>query len=111
MSKQEKSNSKFFTNHITNTLFDKFKGIIEGMFGLHSFHAVVVYFHSSGHKIRSEFDKGVNPPMIQILILIRKITNPSILQPLQPKICIMALEAKIAPMAFARYNLTLPKSH
>ena len=63
------SNSKFFTNHITNTLFDKFKGIIERMSNLHSFHAVVGYFRSSGYfKIRSEFEKGDNPPKIQILI-------------------------------------------
>lgn len=63
------SNSKFFTNHITNTLFDKFKGIIEGMSNLHSFHAVVGYFRSSGYfKIRSEFEKCTNPPKIQILI-------------------------------------------
>jgi superfamily II DNA/RNA helicase len=62
-------NSKFFTNHITNTLFYKFKGIIEGMSNLHSFHAVVGYFRSSGYfKIRSEFEKGDNPPKIQILI-------------------------------------------
>lgn len=63
------ASSKFFTNHITNTLFDKFKGIIEGMSGLHSFHAVVGYFRSSGYfKIRSEFEKGGNAPKIQILI-------------------------------------------
>lgn len=72
------NNSRFFTNHITNTLFDKFKGIIEGMSGLHSFHAVVGYFRSSVHKIRSEFEKDVNPHITQILILIREITNISI---------------------------------
>ena len=47
--------SKFFTNHSGNTLFDKFKGIREGMISLHSFHAVVGYFRSSGYfKIRQE---------------------------------------------------------
>ncbi len=61
--------TKFFTNHITNTLFDKFKGIIEGMSNLHSFQAVVGYFRSSGYfKVRSEFEKVDNPPKIQILI-------------------------------------------
>lgn len=61
--------SKFFTNHITNTLFDKFRGIIDEMTNLHSFHAVVGYFRSSGYfKIRSEFANGRNPPKIQILV-------------------------------------------
>ncbi|MFR9542340.1 MAG: helicase-related protein [Rikenellaceae bacterium] len=61
--------SKFFTNDITNTLFDKFKGIIEGMHNLHSFHAVVGYFRSSGYfKIRKELCALENPPKIQILI-------------------------------------------
>lgn len=62
-------NSKFFTNHINNTLFDKFKGIIDEMTNLHSFHAVVGYFRSSGYfKIRSEFEKEGNPPKMQILV-------------------------------------------
>lgn len=69
MSKQSSNNSKFFTNHNSNSLFDKFKGIIQGMSNLHSFHAVVGYFRSSGYfKIRSEFERGGNPPKIQILI-------------------------------------------
>ena len=63
------SSSKFFTNQTDNTLFDKFKGIIEGMSNLHSFHAVVGYFRSSGYfKIRQAFENGGNPPKIQILI-------------------------------------------
>ncbi|MEG1860684.1 MAG: hypothetical protein RR206_03200, partial [Bacteroidaceae bacterium] len=33
------SNSKFFTNQITNTPFDKFKGIIEGMSEKHTPHS------------------------------------------------------------------------
>lgn len=41
--------SKFFTNDLTNTLFDKFSGILTEMQGLHSFHAVVGYFRSSGY--------------------------------------------------------------
>jgi superfamily II DNA or RNA helicase len=63
-------NSKFFTNHdISNTLFDKFKGVIEGMANLHSFYAVVGYFRSSGYfKIRKEFEMLKNPPKIQILV-------------------------------------------
>lgn len=59
-------NTKFFTNHITNTLFDNIKDIIEGIY---NFHAVVGYFRSSGYfKIRSEFEKCATPPKIQILI-------------------------------------------
>jgi superfamily II DNA or RNA helicase len=62
-------NSKFFTNEQGNSLFDKFKGIIEDMAGLHSFHAVVGYFRSSGYfKIRKEFETMENPPKIQILV-------------------------------------------
>ncbi len=62
-------NSKFFTNKIDSTLFDKFKGIIEGMSTLHTFNAVVGYFRSSGYfKIRKELCTMENPPKIQILI-------------------------------------------
>ncbi|MCD7972903.1 MAG: DEAD/DEAH box helicase family protein [Candidatus Azobacteroides sp.] len=58
--------SKFFTNHIGNTLFDKFKGIREGMTSLHSFQAVVGYFRSSGYfKIRQELG---DIEKIQILV-------------------------------------------
>lgn len=61
--------SNFFTNHLNNTLFGKFKGIIEHMNNLHSFHAVVGYFRSSGYfKIRKEFENMPNPPKIKILI-------------------------------------------
>lgn len=60
------ADSKFFTNHIGNTLFEKFKGIREGMTSLHSFHAVVGYFRSSGYfKIRQELR---DIQKIQILI-------------------------------------------
>ena len=41
--------SHFFTNNNQNTLFDKFKGILEHMKDLHAFHAVVGYFRSSGY--------------------------------------------------------------
>lgn len=62
-------NSKFFTNNTANTLFDKFKGIINGMVNLHSFNAVVGYFRSSGYfKLRAEFEKMEVPPKIKILI-------------------------------------------
>ncbi len=67
--RREVVHSKFFTNHITNTLFDKFKGIIERMQNLHSFHAVVGYFRSSGYfALRREFATMETPPKIQILI-------------------------------------------
>ncbi len=63
------ANSKFFTNSIANTLFDQFKGIIEDMHNLHSFHAVVGYFRSSSYfKIRKELCALQNSPKIQILI-------------------------------------------
>jgi superfamily II DNA/RNA helicase/HKD family nuclease len=41
--------TKFFTNTHDRTLFDKFKGIVEGMPNLHAFYAVVGYFRSSGY--------------------------------------------------------------
>lgn len=41
--------SHFFTNNNDNTLFDKFKGILEHMKDLYAFHAVVGYFRSSGY--------------------------------------------------------------
>lgn len=47
--------TKFFNNNHGNTLFEKFKGIAEGMPNLHSFLAVVGYFRSSGYfKLRKE---------------------------------------------------------
>lgn len=36
------ADSKFFTNQISNTLFDKFKGIREGMTSRYSFHAAIL---------------------------------------------------------------------
>ena len=41
--------TKFFNNTINNTLFNKFKGIADGMPNFHSFLAVVGYFRSSGY--------------------------------------------------------------
>lgn len=63
-------NTRFFTNkEATQTLFDKFKGIIEGMNNLHSFHAVVGYFRSSGYfKLRKEFEAADKLQKIQILV-------------------------------------------
>jgi len=58
--------SKFFTNQTNNTLFDKFKGIAEGMANFYSFHAVVGFFRSSGYfKLRDEL---INVSKIQILV-------------------------------------------
>lgn len=58
--------TKFFNNTSENTLFDKMAGIRANMPTLHSFHAVVGYFRSSGYfKVREvlgEIDK------IQILV-------------------------------------------
>lgn len=50
--------TKFFNNTLGNTLFDKFKGIVDGMPNLHSFLAVVGYFRSSGYfRLRKELEK------------------------------------------------------
>lgn len=62
--------SKFFTNrNISNSLFEKFKGVINGMSDLHSFNAVVGYFRSSGYfKIREEIQKSGKLPTIKIMV-------------------------------------------
>ena len=58
--------TKFFNNEHGNTLFEKIKGIAEGMKNLHSFLAVVGYFRSSGYfKLRKELG---NIPEIKILV-------------------------------------------
>ena len=58
--------SKFFTNQSENTLFDKFRGIANGMANFQSFHAVVGFFRSSGYfKLREELK---NVSKIQILV-------------------------------------------
>ena len=87
--------SKFFTNHIGNTLFDKFKGIREGMTSLHSFHAVVGYFRSSGYfKIRQELG---DIKKIQILVGINidnifRNHNKSLIFMANDKVCDEAME-------------------
>ena len=69
MGKRGNGSSKFFTNHDSYTLFDKFKGIIEGMHDLHHFSAVVGYFRSSGYfRLRREFSRLSQQPKIQILV-------------------------------------------
>ena len=59
--------SKFFTNVAGNTLFEKFKGIAEGMAAnFYAFQAVVGYFRSSGYfRLRKEL---VAAEKIQILV-------------------------------------------
>ncbi len=58
--------TKFFNNNMGNTLFDKFKGVAEGMQNFHSFLAVVGYFRSSGYfKLRKEL---TNVQEIKILV-------------------------------------------
>ena len=58
--------SKFFNNNPENTLFDKFKGIAEGMPNFYTFLAVVGYFRSSGYfKLRKELS---NVQEIKILV-------------------------------------------
>lgn len=58
--------TKFFNNTINNTLFNKFKGIADGMPNFHSFLAVVGYFRSSGYfKLRKEL---ANVQDIKILV-------------------------------------------
>ncbi len=58
--------SKFFTNDIGNTLYDKFRGILTEMQGLHSFHAVVGFFRSSGYFALREQLSGLDK--VQILV-------------------------------------------
>ena len=58
--------SKFFTNKLDNTLFDKFKGISKSMTDFCNFHAVVGFFRSSGYfKLRKELEQCKK---IQILV-------------------------------------------
>ncbi|MFI3296962.1 MAG: hypothetical protein R3Y59_04965 [bacterium] len=95
------SSSKFFTNHETNTLFDKFKGIIGGMQNLHSFHAVVGYFRSSGYfKIRKEFCELENPPKIQILV---GINIDNVYREHNKKLLFLANE-KVSKAAYEKYR-------
>lgn len=58
--------TKFFNNTENNTLYDKFKGIADGMPNFDSFLAVVGYFRSSGYfKLRKELKHVKN---IKILV-------------------------------------------
>jgi superfamily II DNA/RNA helicase len=58
--------SKFFTNESDNSVFDKFKGIIENMNNLYALHAVVGYFRSSGYFALQPFLKDIKE--IKILV-------------------------------------------
>ena len=58
--------SKFFTNESANSVFDKFKGIIENMNNLYALHAVVGYFRSSGYFALQPFLKNIKE--IKILV-------------------------------------------
>ncbi|MBQ9254717.1 MAG: helicase [Bacteroidales bacterium] len=78
--------SKFFTNEPNNTLFDKFKGIINNMQSFSIFQAVVGYFRTSGYfKLREEIASATK---IQILVGIEidKLYYKSIInnEPYQP---------------------------
>lgn len=58
--------TKFFTNTNERNLFDKFKGIIENMKDLYSFHAVVGYFRSSGYFALQPYLKDIKE--VKILV-------------------------------------------
>ena len=58
--------SKFFTNTDENTVFHKFKGILENMKDIYAFHAVVGYFRSSGYFALQPYLKDIKD--IKILV-------------------------------------------
>ena len=58
--------TKFFTNSQERNLFDKFKGVLDKMKDLHSFHAVVGYFRSSGYFALQPYLKNVKD--VKILV-------------------------------------------
>ncbi|MCZ8168619.1 MAG: helicase-related protein [Flavobacterium sp.] len=58
--------TKFFTNSHERNLFEKFKGLFDKMKDLHSFHAVVGYFRSSGYFALQPYLKNVKD--IKILV-------------------------------------------
>ena len=58
--------TKFFTNNEENTVFHKFKGILEHMKNVYAFHAVVGYFRSSGYFALQEYLKDIKD--IKILV-------------------------------------------
>lgn len=61
-----KMSTKFFNNTASNTLFDKFSGILEHMQSVYAFHAVVGYFRSSGYFALQPYLKDIKE--IKILI-------------------------------------------
>ncbi len=58
--------TKFFTNTNENTVFQKFKGILENMKDIYAFHAVVGYFRSSGYFALQPYLNGIKD--IKILV-------------------------------------------
>ena len=58
--------TKFFTNNEDNTVFQKFKGILENMKDVYAFHAVAGYFRSSGYFALQEYLKDIKD--IKILV-------------------------------------------
>lgn len=58
--------TKFFTNADSNTVFEKFKGILESMKDIYAFHAVVGYFRSSGYFALQKYLEDVQE--IKILV-------------------------------------------
>ncbi len=58
--------TKFFTNNEDNTVFQKFKGILENMKDIYAFHAVAGYFRSSGYFALQEYLKDIKD--IKILV-------------------------------------------
>ncbi len=58
--------TKFFTNTNENTVFQKFKGILEDMKDIYAFHAVVGYFRSSGYFALQQYLKEIKD--IKILV-------------------------------------------
>ncbi|MFT7380962.1 MAG: superfamily II DNA/RNA helicase [Roseivirga sp.] len=58
--------TKFFNNTQSNTLFQKFSGILEHMKSVYAFHAVVGYFRSSGYFALQPYLKNIKE--IKILV-------------------------------------------
>jgi len=58
--------TKFFTNTEENTVFQKFKGILENMSNVFAFHAAVAYFRSSGYFALQPYLKNIKD--IKILV-------------------------------------------
>ncbi len=58
--------TKFFTNTNENTVFQKFKGILENMKDIYAFHAVVGYFRSSGYFALQPYLNKINE--VKILV-------------------------------------------